>query len=414
MTAPPRMPKPVPGSVPVAVPVPEPGPGVIPDAPGSWSRGHRIVGFRSKVIMAFVLVAIAAAGAGSVLTWAALVYTTYFGNGLDALGPVRALLTVTSWLAEPVFRALGFSWFVILVLLSTILTLAGIVVTLALLATNKVMRAVGQVSAAARQLADGDFGTRLTVRGRDEFADLQADFNRMAVALQDHVEELRVMEGRARRFAADVSHELRTPLTTMTAVADVLEDESFALSPDAAQAARLVSTETRSLVRLVRLVEISRFDAQTAALQLDDVDLASAVAGTLHSRGWTDQVTCEVTVGLVVRVDPRRLDVILANLIANALRHGRPPVIVRARPVFDFGRRWLLVDVADHGPGLPPELIDRAFDRFWKADAARTRSEGSGLGLAIARENARLHGGSLRVRNDPGAGAVFTLRLPLD
>jgi two-component system sensor histidine kinase MtrB len=201
----------------------------------------------------------------------------------------------------------------------------------------------------------------------------------------------------------------------MTAVVDILEDDSRGLSADAAQAARLISTETRSLVRLVDdLVEISRFDAHTAALQLDDVDLGAAIATTLHSRGWTDQVGCELTVGLMVRVDQRRLDVILANLIGNALRHGKPPVLIRARPVFEFARLWLVIEVLDHGPGLPAEDVERVFDRFWKADTARTRSEGSGLGLAIARENARLHGGSLRVRNVPPAGACFTLRLPLD
>jgi two-component system sensor histidine kinase MtrB len=108
-------------------------------------------------------------------------------------------------------------------------------------------------------------------------------------------------------------------------------------------------------------------------------------------------------------VDPRRVDVILANLIGNALKHGGSPVRVQVRAEGPD----LVVRVADGGPGIPEDVLPHVFDRFFKADAARRRSEGSGLGLSIAAENARIHGGTITAANGESGGAVFTLRLPL-
>ncbi|MEK8104956.1 HAMP domain-containing sensor histidine kinase [Micromonospora sp. M12] len=228
----------------------------------------------------------------------------------------------------------------------------------------------------------------MTVRGVDELADVARTFNETAGTLERQVGELRRMESDARRFVADVSHELRTPLAAMTAVTDVLDEEAEHLPGDAGRAARLVSQETQNLTHLVNdLIEVSRFDSGTARLALDDVDVAAAVAATLRIRGWQDRVRMELAPGVVARVDPRRLDVIVANLVGNAFRHGAEPVSVR----LDADQDWVTIEVSDHGPGLDPQVLPHVFDRFYKADTARTRSEGSGLGLAISWENARLH-----------------------
>ncbi|MEV4766517.1 HAMP domain-containing sensor histidine kinase [Micromonospora chokoriensis] len=289
-------------------------------------------------------------------------------------------------------------------------------VLLALLAAGSVLRPVRELGRAARSLGEGDLTTRLTVRGVDELADVARTFNETAGTLERQVGELRRMESDARRFVADVSHELRTPLAAMTAVTDVLDEEAEHLPGDAGRAARLVSQETQSLTQLVNdLIEVSRFDSGTARLALDDVDVAAAVTATLRIRGWTDRVRAELPSGVVARLDPRRLDVIVANLVGNAFRHGAEPVSVRLSADED----WVTIEVADRGPGLDPEVLPHVFDRFYKADTARTRSEGSGLGLAISWENARLHRhgerrGSLVAGNGPGGGAVFTLRLPRD
>src|SRR5262249_1971331 len=143
-------------------------------------------------------------------------------------------------------------------------------------------------------------------------------------------------------------------------------------------------------------------------------DVATAVSGCLRARGWTD-VSTDVPAGLRVRLDRRRFDVMIANLVGNALRHGGPPVTVTARAEpHSIGEGRPVLEVRDQGPRLPPAAIRHLFDRFFKADPARARSEGSGLGLAIAWENTQLHAGHIQAGNHPDGGAVFTISLPLN
>ncbi|MFG6196970.1 ATP-binding protein [Nonomuraea sp. JJY05] len=283
----------------------------------------------------------------------------------------------------------------------------------ALLAARRLLRPVRRLRAAAEWVAGGSLDTRVSVTGDDELADLGRTFNTMAATLQADAAALRDMEARARRFAADVSHELRTPLAAMAAVTEVLDADAASgrLAPLTAEALQLVSDETRKLTRLVEdLIEVSRFDAGAAVLNLDEVDLGEFIAKTLDLRHWHGRVRTDAPPGLRARLDPRRVDVILANLVGNALRHGGPAVsvLIQVRAGVD----QIAITVSDDGPGIPADLLPHVFDRFTKGDAARTRTEGSGLGLAIAAENARLHGGTLTAANAPRGGAILTLTLP--
>ncbi|MGW2449246.1 ATP-binding protein [Streptomyces sp. NPDC001675] len=293
----------------------------------------------------------------------------------------------------------------------------ALAVMLALLAARGVLRPVRALRRATRSIAEGRLDTRLAVNGSDELADLSHTFNETAAALEKSVAELRGMENRARRFAADVSHELRTPLAAMSAVTDVLDEDAARLDPDTATAVRLISEETVKLTRLVDdLMEISRFDAGAAVLHLDEIDLAESLRRTLSARIWNDLVVCDLPPpgDLRGRVDPRRLDVIVANLVGNALRHGGRPVLLRLREAAGpDAQRFAVIEVLDSGSGIPDSVLPHVFERFYKSDAARARTEGSGLGLAITSENVRIHGGTVRAANRPEGGAIFTVQLPL-
>ncbi|GHA31470.1 two-component sensor histidine kinase [Streptomyces spiroverticillatus] len=296
--------------------------------------------------------------------------------------------------------------------------LPGLAVALlpGLLAARSVLRPVRELHRAARSMGSGKLDTRIEVRGKDELADLAHTFNESAANLEHSVKELRRAEARARRFASDVSHELRTPLAGMLAVTEVLDEDAGHLDSDTARAVRLISAETGKLAVLVEdLIEISRFDARAAELNTDELDAAEAIRKTLVNRHWTDgRIVPELPEGIRVRLDPRRFDVVVANLVGNALRHGAAPVAVRLRSeTGSDGTPVLITEVADSGPGIAPDVLPHIFDRFYKADAARTRSAGSGLGLAIAAENVRLHGGRIRAGNRPEGGAVFTVEIPL-
>ncbi len=366
---------------------------------------------RTRLIIAFIVVALLSAIAAS---W---FHTLIAAYRLPAW--LRGMFLGPGWLQNLVHTGPGqppphlIRHTALIIFGAEAALLLATIIVVAIAASRRVLLPVRRLARATQRMSGGDLSVRIEPRGRDELAQLVTSFNGMAGALEDKVGELEQMEARARRFAGDVSHELRTPLTAMTAVTDILYEHP-GLAGDAATAARLVHQEVLHLNRLVEdLIEISRFDAGTAQLVTEDTEVATAVGQCLRARGWTG-VSADVPAGLAVPLDRRRFDIILANLVGNALRHGAGPVTVTAGiQSGGYGVTRLTVDVRDHGDGLPPASIAHLFDRFYKADTARARSEGSGLGLAIAWENARLHGGRIDAGNHPGGGALFTVSLPV-
>jgi signal transduction histidine kinase len=288
---------------------------------------------------------------------------------------------------------------VILVLLAA---LAGVVLA------RGTLRPVARASAAAHSLAEGLLETRLPVEGQDEFGAWAESFNEMAAALEAKIAALSAAQARERRFTSDVAHELRTPLTALVGEASLLAEHLDRMPAESRRPAELLIADVGRLRRLVEeLMEISRFDAGVESVHAEEVEVASLVAATLRARGWDGRVRLEGN-GLRLTSDPRRLERIVGNLVDNAFEHGASEVSVRLAR--DDGEA--VVEVADDGPGIAPEHLPHLFERFYKADAARSGG-GTGLGLAIAQENARLLGGEIRVASEPGAGSRFTLRLPV-
>jgi signal transduction histidine kinase len=213
----------------------------------------------------------------------------------------------------------------------------------------------------------------------------------------------------SRRFTSDVSHELRTPVAALVSEAALLEEHLDGMPSEARRAAELLVGDVSRLRRLIEdLTDLASLDAGREQVRVEPLDLAALVDGTIRSRGWDGRIEIR-SEPTPAETDRSRIDRVVANLIANALDHGGHGVTVRV------GRddEGPFVEVADAGPGIEPGDLPHVFDRFYRADAARS-GPGSGLGLAIARENARLLGGDIEVRSQPGAGSRFTLRLPDD
>ena len=303
----------------------------------------------------------------------------------DALGQLRLALIVGS---------------LILILLATLV---------ARVIARGVLAPVEAASRAAERIERGDLSARVPVTSNDEFGTWAQRFNQMAEALGDTIGRLEAAEAQNRRFVADVAHELRTPLAALVAEASILRDHLGELPPESRRAGELLVSDVGRLRALVDdLMEVSRFDAHAEQIALEPVDLGRLVATVAAAR--LSEASLDIPgEPLLVETDPRRLERILGNLLDNAREHAAgSPVEVTLAAEGD----QITLSVADRGPGVPPDRLDRIFERFYKADPSR-HGGSSGLGLAIAAEHAALLGGTLSATNRPDGGLRIELRLPV-
>lgn len=289
--------------------------------------------------------------------------------------------------------------------------------TIAWLVTRQVVTPVRLARRIAERLAAGRLEERMHVRGEDDIARLGQSFNQMAAGLQRQIRQLEELSRVQQRFVADVSHELRTPLTTVRLASDVLHDARESFDPATARSAELLQHELDRFEGLLTdLLEISRFDAGAAILELSDVDLREVAVHVVDSAGaLAERRGSAVTVTLpeatcVVEADVRRVERIVRNLVVNAIDHGAGNDIEVMVGGDDVA---VALTVRDHGVGLEPGEESLVFNRFWRADPARARTQGgTGLGLSIAVEDTSLHAGMLDAWGEPGFGSVFRLTLP--
>lgn len=283
------------------------------------------------------------------------------------------------------------------------------------LVVRQVVQPVRMASRIAERLAAGQLQERMKVEGEDDLARLASSFNEMAASLQQQITRLENLSRFQQRFVSDVSHELRNPLTTVRMAADTVHQSSAAFDPAVARSSELLQTQLARFEGLLAdLLEISRFDAGVAELDLSELDIRKVATSAidalkpLAARRGSEISLSEIGEDFIIAIDSRRVSRILRNLIANAIDHGEgKPIEVEIRAL----EQAITVSVIDHGQGIAPEHRDRVFDRFWRADPARARSiGGSGLGLSIASEDAKLHDGALSV--DVHEGTRFTLTLP--
>ncbi len=293
-----------------------------------------------------------------------------------------------------------------------------LVAAVAWLVARQVVTPVRLARQVAERLAAGELQERVRVTGEDDLARLGTSFNQMAANLQQQIRQLEELSRVQRRFVSDVSHELRTPLTTVRMAGDVLHEARQSFDPVTARAAELLQTELDRFEGLLAdLLEISRFDAGAAALDLDRVnlvDVAHRMVGVTQALADKRGVRVEVRAPdgpCLTEADVRRVERIVRNLVSNAIDHAGEPGRVVVRVAGDD--HAAAIAVRDYGVGLAPGEAAMVFNRFWRADPARARtSGGTGLGLSIAMEDTHLHGGWLQAWGRPGEGSQFRLTLP--
>jgi signal transduction histidine kinase len=270
----------------------------------------------------------------------------------------------------------------------------------------------------AEQVGAGNLDARAMETGEDEIARVAQAFNRMAADLSARDAALRAAGQQRRQMIADVSHELKTPLTSMRGYLETLRMPDLDIAP--AERARYVDTverETHRLERIVQeLLDLARLEGGGVTLERR-VFAPERLFRHVVDRHALD--ARERDVEMLAQVDPSadqivgdpdRLEQVIDNLVANALRHTPAGGTIELKAISEAGAAWM--SVSDSGSGIAPEHLPHVFDRFYKVDASRAAgSAGSGLGLSIAKAIVEQHGGSIDVVSRPGC-TRFTIRLP--
>ncbi|PYL01297.1 MAG: PAS domain-containing sensor histidine kinase [Verrucomicrobia bacterium] len=230
---------------------------------------------------------------------------------------------------------------------------------------------------------------------------------------------LKQLENTRQEFVANVSHELRTPLSMIKGYVETLINGA---KDDPNVAMRFLQTIEKHTDRLTYLIEdlltISRLESGQIVMNLQQVELRPAaedVVNDLQSRAGDKRVHLEnqVPQNVTVRADADRVQQVLFNLVDNAIKYGRPEGRVWISARLADGQ-FAEISVRDNGPGIPPDSIDRVFERFYRADKARSREQGgTGLGLSIVKHIVQSHGGEVWVESDLGQGTTFFFTLPL-
>jgi signal transduction histidine kinase len=274
----------------------------------------------------------------------------------------------------------------------------------ALVLARSITGSLRRVSAASHALAGGELSARAPGGGPREIAELAASFNAMAEGLEQ------LFDAR-RELVAWASHDLRAPIASLQAMLEAIED-GLAPVEDYLPTLR---EQVRTLSMLVDdLFELARIDAGALTLELRRTPVAPLVASALRllrpeaeARGVA--LSAEVDERVEAQLAPDKFERVLFNLVTNALRHTPSDGSVAVR--VERRASDLLLRVEDSGEGLPEEAPARMFERFWRADRARSGS-GAGLGLAIARGLVEAHGGRIWAENRPQGGACVSFTLP--
>ena len=308
------------------------------------------------------------------------------------------------------------------VLLATAAFSAIVAVSFTTWAASGTIARIARVNDGIRALADGNLGTRITVSGNDEITELARDVNALAHRLAEAQSERDALDQERRELTAAISHDLRTPLSTIRAMVDALED---GIVSEPSEVKRYFVTMRRDIERLSRMIddlfELAQIDAGAMRLHRQQVtvhEIVSEVVDAMQARAERSGIVMELSVHAApppALLDGDRIERAISNLLSNALEHTPPGGAVHVSVNSTGGNA--VVEVSDTGEGIADEDLSQIWTRFYRAERSRARagatSDGAGLGLAITKGIVELHGGSVGVRSQRGAGSSFTMLIPL-
>jgi two-component system OmpR family sensor kinase len=328
---------------------------------------------------------------------------TIVGTDGDAkLEASAVILTIDTNIADDAIRGLIVNQVVIVAITLVLLAL------LTLLVLRVGLRPLSRMAAAADAIASGARDRRLPTAGGG------VETDQLATAVNRAFDAQAEAEATVRVFAADASHELRTPLATISGWLDLYNQGALAQPEQLEQALERVNGEVGRMRLIVDdLSLLARLDAGRP-LEREEVDVAALAEGIVEDARVVSperDFRLEVAGPALVRGDEPRLAQVLRNLVGNAVQHTPPEAGVAIRVGAD--RAVVRVEVADDGPGIAPEHLERVFERFYRAESSRSRAlGGSGLGLAIVQAIIRAHDGTVSVASDLGEGTTITVVLP--
>jgi signal transduction histidine kinase len=331
-------------------------------------------------------------------------------HGDEILGVVRFALPLSQFQLE--VRT------IYMVVLWGALAAVVIALTVAYFVSRSITLPIRQMKETAEQIAKGDFESRVRIKSKDELGELAYSLNTMATELQQKIEDLRQMDRIRTDFVANVSHELRTPLTLIKGYTETLQGEAIAETTRAGRFVSIIKDHTDRLGNIVEdLLTLSKLESAKDFLDKEQFDLKALVEdvalGFGHAITKKNQTLKVKSEGedFIINADRDKIEQVLVNLIDNAVKYtgdsGRIELSVEELD------RDMRVTVRDTGIGIAKEHLDRIFERFYRADKARSRKlGGTGLGLSIAKHIVLAHNGRITIESDVGKGTTFTVTLP--
>jgi Signal transduction histidine kinase len=329
----------------------------------------------------------------NLLLWGLLFWLIGLGSGLTVIAVLFAVTTTIGSVFEIYFQ---------------------------LKVSERILKPVDSLKKGVQEIAHGNYNVKVETENANEIASLIKAFNEMAQKLLESEKVKRAYEENRKALVANISHDLKTPITSIQGYVEALEDGKTP-AQKVSRYLKIIQSNAGYMNRLVDdLFVFSKLDMQRLDFHFEQIhirpflnDMMEEFAIELEEKSVRFTYSDELAEDYIVKLDGKRVNQIMHNLISNAVKHGPGEGSMKIRVWVREINGLIEIAIADNGPGIPPESLPHIFERFYRVDAERTKNlESTGLGLAIAKELTEAHGGTIRVSSEVGGGSCFAVSIP--